>query len=417
MRTNKARRHALRKDETSSSFGARLAPFAQSNFHLLFPTQASFRYAFSCISVLFVAIWAMRYCWHISNSATAIQLQTHSKADQDSSSLPVTPLPSKQAESVAFLVSGPLSPEVGIFDDVEVFYMLPNVNITGVLIFFHGCQHSGQHLFLLPEDRLLALESLNRGLLVMSPTSVDRSSGCWSRLDIERVVRMLANFEKSINLPSSLPRMGIGASSGGAFLFDFCLRVPLKSMVSYVMGKGFEEAQLAEAKSKNLTLPATGYVHMPRDAWTSESVSRNIAALQAANIPTYEWRVYSRPFLPDWLCNERLIEWKTDRCKVFFDLIKVHNPPLLNPTDSVVLESYTTGDWDHILHQSNVDDLDVSIKPGFTLPTDNLSANGHSWLWAFLEEEIAVSFAVHEMTAEYKEEVLDFLMAHAGINL
>jgi hypothetical protein len=359
----------------------------------------------------------MSYCWHISDSATASQLQTHSKADQASLSLPVTLLPSKQIESVALLVSGPLSPEVGTFDDVEVFYMLPNVNITGVLIYFHGCQHSGQHLFLLPEDRLLALEALHRGLLVMSPTSVERSSGCWSRLDINRVVRMLANFEKSINLPSSLPRMGIGASSGGAFLFDICLRLPLKSMVSYVMGKGFEEAQLAEAKFKNLTLPATGYVHMPRDAWTSESVSRNIAALQAANIPTYEWRVHSRPFLSDWLCNERLIEWKTDRCKDFFDLIKEHNPPLLDPADSVVLKSYTTGDWDRVLLQSNVDDLDISIKPGYTLPADNLSAKGHSWLWAFLEEEIAVSYAVHEMTAEYKEEVLDFLMAHAGINL
>jgi hypothetical protein len=156
---------------------------------------------------------------------------------------------------------------------------------------------------------------------------------------------------------------------------------------------------------------------MPRDTWTSDSVSENIAALKAANIPTYEWRIYPRPFLSEWLCNERLIEWKTDRCKDFFDLVQEHNPPLLDPANSVVLESYTTGDWDQVLHQSNVDDLVVSLKPGFTLPKDNSNVKGHSWLWAFLEEEIAVSFAVHEMTAEYKEEVLDFLMAHAGIIL
>lgn len=417
MKTIKGRRQVLRQDEPNSLFRSRLAPCARSNIHFLFPSHATIRCTFSCISVLFVAIWAMRYHWHISNSAAADQLHIDSKTNQISSSLPVTILPSQQTETVALLVSGPLSPEVGIFEDVEVFYMLPNVNITGVLIFFHGCQHSGQHLFLLPEDRLLALEALNRGLLVMSPTSVDRSSGCWSTIDMDRVVNMLDSFEKSINLPSSLPRIGIGASSGGAFLFHICLRVTLKSMVSYVMGKGFEQEHLDEAKLNNISLPATGYVHMPRDAWTSDSVSRSIAALKAANIPTYERRIYSRPFLSDWLCNERLIEWKTDRCKDFFDLIKEHNPPLLDPANSVVLESYTTGDWDQVLHQSNVDDLVVSLKPGFTLPKDNLSAKGHSWLWAFLEEEIAVSFAVHEMTAEYKEEVLDFLMAHAGIIL
>lgn len=41
--------------------------------------------------------------------------------------------------------------------------------------------------------------------------------------------------------------------------------------------------------------------------------------------------------------------------------------------------------------------------------------DGHSWLWASLNEEIAVSYAKHEMTSEHVHDVLDFLMKHAGI--
>jgi hypothetical protein len=413
MKRTKARQ--VHWDEEQAKNSRALAPSNQSYFHVLSLRQAPCRYAISCISVLFAIVGTARYLQHLNCAPGGQTLTSANTTTTPSLSLPIKILP-EEIETEVLLAVGPLKPQFQILDDVEVYYMLPKMKTTGMLIFFHGCQHSGQHLFILPEDRIVASAALNRGILVVSPTSVDRVSGCWTGEDVNRVVRMIAAFEKSVNFPP-LPRMGIGASSGGAFLFHIYLKLQLKSMVSYVMGVGFDKEQLVQAQSRSLTLPATAYVHMPRDTWTAKAVSQNVAVLKAANLSTYEWKVDPHPLTPHRLCDKRLHEWDIDRCYDFFELVKKQQPPLLDPADSTVLKSYTTGDWVYVMQQSNVDDLNISLKPGYTLPTDTLNAKGHSWLWASLEEEIAVSYALHEMTAEYHEEVLDFLMAHAEITL
>jgi len=74
--------------------------------------------------------------------------------------------------------------------------------------------------------------------------------------------------------------------------------------------------------------------------------------------------------------------------------------------ENIVIASYTEGGWNSVMQESRLDDLSLNLKPGYVLP----STKDHSWLWKSLEEEIAVSYSIHEMTAEYRDEVLDFLM-------
>ena len=302
--------------------------------------------------------------------------------------------------SSELLVTGPLTPHVQILQDVEVYYMIPTTpKVIGLLVFFHGCQHSGQHLFILPEDRLVALAALNRGLVVASPTSLNRVSQCWGTADVDRIGNMLPEFEKHTNISTlQLPRMGMGASSGGAFLFQVYQVAKFKSMVSYVMGHSFSEEEM---KSQNL--PSTGYVHMPRDTWTAEAVAHHVASLKSLSIPTHQWKVHAHPFTPKKVCLERLVEFKTEYCYAFFE--RVHQQKLLNQ-ENIVIASYTEGIWNSVMQESRLDDLNLNLKPGYVLP----STKDHSWLWKSVEEEIAVSYAIHEMTAEYRDEVLDFLM-------
>jgi hypothetical protein len=302
-----------------------------------------------------------------------------------------------------------------VIEGVEIFYMLPSTShISGVLVFFHGCSHSGQDFFLLPEDRIVALESLNQGLAVVSPTSVDRDTGCWTEADVNLMSKALPAFGRDLGLPENLPLMGMGASSGGAFLFHVYKKVPLKSMVSYIMGKGFEDSDIAGGR-----LPATAYVHMPRDERTAKAVAYHVAALKAANIPTKEWTVQPHPFTPE-LCDKRLPELGDRRCHEFINLIKSKHKGLLDE-DNTILKSYTRGEWKAVMDDSKFDRTTRNmsptqhalVEPGQLSPYNR---GGHGWLWASVEEEIAVSYAQHEMTAEHRGEVLEFLMTHAGIS-
>lgn len=313
------------------------------------------------------------------------------------------------------LTTGPLKPHGMVIEGVEIFYMLPSTShISGVLVFFHGCSHSGQDFFLLPEDRIVALESLNQGLAVVSPTSVDRDTGCWTEADVNLMSKALPAFGRDLGLPENLPLMGMGASSGGAFLFHVYKKVPLKSMVSYIMGKGFEDSDIAGGR-----LPAMAYVHMPRDERTAKAVAYHVAALKAANIPTKEWTVQPHPFTPE-LCDKRLPELGDRRCHEFINLIKSKHKGLLDE-DNTILKSYTRGEWKAVMDDSKFDRTTRNmsptqhalVEPGQLSPYNR---GGHGWLWASVEEEIAVSYAQHEMTAEHRGEVLEFLMTHAGIS-
>jgi hypothetical protein len=322
---------------------------------------------------------------------------------------------SKFRSTSGALATGPLTPHGKVIEGVELFYMLPSTpQISGILVFFHGCSHGGQDFFLLPEDRIVALESLNRGLAIVSPTSVDRATGCWNEADVNLMSKALPAFGRELGLPANLPLMGMGASSGGAFLFSVYQKVPLKSMVSYIMGRGFDDSDIAGGG-----LPATAYVHMPRDERTAKAVADNVATLKAANIPTKEWTVQPHPFTPE-LCDKRLPELGDRRCHAFINLVKNKHKGLLDK-DNTILKSYTRGEWKAVMQDSKFDQATRNmsstkknlVKPGQLSP---YSRGGHGWLWASVEEEIAVSYAQHEMTAEHRGEVLEFLMAHAGIS-
>jgi hypothetical protein len=298
--------------------------------------------------------------------------------------------------------------------DVEVFFMLPKTAARGVLIFFHGCHHGGQDMFELPEDRIVALAALNRGLAVVSPTSQSRGSGCWGQQDrvIFEKTNVIGKWMASAGLSETLPRMGMGASSGGSFLFSAYKSLGLKSIASYVSGKGFPESELTPGN-----VPATMYVHMPKDYKTADKIEATYKALVRARIPAKQIKIDSHPFTPE-LCSRRLPEFGDRRCQAFIANVLASNKSLLDKNDMTVLISYRSdGDWKELMEKAKLDgDLDSSVKKKQGTLFDK-NFEGHSWMWASMAEEIAASYAVHEMTSEHRREVLDFLMKHAGIEV
>jgi hypothetical protein len=112
------------------------------------------------------------------------------------------------------------------------------------------------------------------------------------------------------------------------------------------------------------------------------------------------------------------------RCTVLFRAIeKQKDPQLLDPRDYTVLESNRHSGWESVLAPFDKDASKPKLRASQQDPTTGsdllspTSFSGHSWLYAAVDEEIAVSYGRHETTAERRSEVLDFLMKHAGLDV
>ncbi len=69
-------------------------------------------------------------------------------------------------------------------------------------------------------------------------------------------------WTQNVQLSVELPRIGMGASCGGAFLFSAYVVLKFKAIASYIMWASFSPE---DTSSPDITLPATAFVYMPRD--------------------------------------------------------------------------------------------------------------------------------------------------------
>lgn len=182
----------------------------------------------------------------------------------------------------------------------------------------------------------------------------------------------------------------------------------LSSIAPYVSGRGFTESQLATGNK----LPPTIYVYMAKDWHTAEKVEDSHAAMTKAGVTAEKVAIYPHGLTPE-LCSKRLPEFGDRRCQAFLRDV-VAQGGLVDKTDYTVMTSWQNGDWKDVMQKHK---LDAGLSPNTKTKgvASTTSFGGHSWLWASVEEEIAASFGVHEMTAEHRQQVLDFLMKHAGI--
>jgi hypothetical protein len=284
--------------------------------------------------------------------------------------------------------------------NTDVYYQIPQQRQPqGILIFFHGCNHDGGDLFLLPEDRLVAKAALDRNLALLSITSIDRESGCWTNLDVTNVPIIVQEWLSTTGLSNrSLPRIGMGASSGGSFLFHIYKQLQLKSMASYISPTMFDNPSQG--------IP-TIFVHMPRDVFSGAAIQRNHATLVAQGIASQIIPIDPHPLTPELLCTERIPELDRSTCqKILEKAISLH---LLDT-------NYTVWRTDAQLWSALVSKYDKRNRDWKKSEKKKNNDRGKvSWLVRVIHEEVAAAYAYHEMTAEKIEQVLDFLIAHAGI--
>ena len=321
-------------------------------------------------------------------------------------------------------VAAPLQPTGGVIEGTEYFAMVPpnNQRVKGLLLHFHACNRSGEDMFLLPEDRVVALAALRRQLAVVSVSAMDRETGCWSGKDARTLLqnRFIAKLLIKLRLPSNLPRIGLGTESGADFLTSTYHAFRLESMASYMSPAGLER-ELQRQHTAHWKIPPTIFVHNELDQDIGRQVQQHHRSLQEAGIESEVLSIPPHPITTD-LCDGRLPEVGDRRCRFF--LQRALELGLLDTETNEVTECYRDSiRWKRVLEDARLDDdlrhsVGAMTEPHVLGNVSPASRSGHSWIWAAVEQTIEVAYARgHEhMTSEGHEQVLDFLVHHAVVD-
>jgi hypothetical protein len=350
------------------------------------------------------------------------------------------------------------------------FDMILDHHPKGIFIFLHSCKRSGLEFFHLPEDRIVAYDALRRGLAVLAVSSQHRDSGCWTEPDIAWVGTVIDEWARKHDLEdeATIPRIAMAVSSAASFLFFVYDSLRLQAMaivnspLSYdakselvvassnknndqnddsndkVMTSNYNTHDNNNDSNNNVAVVAipTVFVTMPKDDYIAKEMERNYKRLGQAGVPTQLFKVRPIPFTTE-VCNARIPELGKENCDKLLETIRTDYPRLLD-ADGFVKEAMKSEQWKKLFTQLDLEHLfdqpDTGAKGSVSTSSSASSTakktstanyeyyltpkahNGHSWLWAVVEEEFATCLAYHSMTAEHHGAILDFMMQQAGIS-
>jgi hypothetical protein len=358
---------------------------------------------------------------------TFIARNTHSDGD----------IVAKRDEKVITL---PLHPQMEKLHGLEQYYLLPsyiannaqqqakhitdnsttrNNNFTsksptpikGVLIFLHSCHQSGLDVFHLPESRIVVYNALQKGLAVLAPGASEADSKCFSYQDLHRLPIVVEDWTKNHNL-QALPRIGMGESSGASFLFFVHKDLNLQSMAVYNTPQTFLDDEW------DIAIP-TVLLSMPLDDPVASRMMEHYHKLQQLNVATQIYKVTPRPFT-DSLCTSRFPELPKEFCTQIFQSILNKDDGMLFNADGFVQGSVESSLWTRFfqtLESQYVEYQKVTVTTAKSSAIyDSIkTSDGHSWLWAVVKQEVQNCQAYHAMTADFHEEILQFVMTHVNI--
>jgi len=311
------------------------------------------------------------------------------------------------------VITLPLKPEKTNLRDRTHYYMFPPRNATsdgkprGLLLYLHSCKGTGMEFFTLPEHRIIAHDAIERGMVVFSPTSYDRESGCFTSHDATGYLTKVVSLFVRRNRFQSLPRVGLGHSSGGAFLSYFQKILKLESMALYNSPEDY-----AEIHSQHDALIPTVFLTMSNDGSISNRMNASMTMLQERKINTNLYRASPKPFTRK-VCAARLPEVQSSFCDSIFKKIEQGRAHLLD-ADGFVLEGDVSSPlWERFFERLEWYDSHQQNKQYKKLKT--LWDKEKSWLQVILEEEIKTCYGYHAMTAQFHDEILDFLVSNSNM--
>lgn len=287
---------------------------------------------------------------------------------------------------------------------IETMWQLPHGTPKGIFFIAHGCQHQGTDVFSdvgpdgwrleecsssnfgrclgLPEEVKLRQAARKRGYVVMSVSGGSGSRSCWHmKRDPSRVARAIRHVVDSEKLPKDIAVLATGASSGGAFMGTLAAPVGLDGGLPNLK---CIVPQISGTSGKNRGVP-TLYVHMPRDSRTADLVEEQVRDLREQGVRVSELKVLQKPV------TKELLEQCMPAEAAQRSLEALQQAGLLDP-EGLLKESSRHRLWVKPLKNAVGDTI-----------ADTFAADA-----SCVAELMNVADAVHEFTAEYSEQMLDF---------
>jgi len=335
------------------------------------------------------------------------------------------------------IITVPLQPQKETIFGIDHYYMFPPMNTStttttttmkpkGILIYLHSCEQSGLDFFNLPEHRIIAHDAVyKKGLVVFAPTSYNRQSGCFTNEDLndsnnnngyhlQGVVKEFIRNHRQ--LLKKLPRVGMGDSSGGSFLFFVHEAIKLQSMAVYNSPQRYMNINMNNTAI--VMMIPTVFLSMSSDISISTRMNINRIKLQEMNVQTKLFEVTPRTFT-DRLCSSRFSELPYEFCQNIFDIIErdCNSANSLIDMDGYIIDGSDIKNsvlWQHCFKK--IEESSEYNKWMMMTKTKTQESQSFSWLRVILEKEIQACYGYHSMTAQFHDEILKFLMLNAKID-
>jgi len=282
-----------------------------------------------------------------------------------------------------------------------VWQLLPSPR--AVLLLAHGCSHSGTDFWPpspacpnclgLPEEKRIASAALEAGYLPLAFSSADREgSRCWRpEADGPRVALALEQLLARFKL-QSLPRLALGASSGGGFV----ALLPLYSPGFAALCIQIMAAHAGQLIHPNHTYPPSLWVHMPRDEAMARGVEGAISALSTAGFVARQIRVAPQAMDSGTLLRRVGPPYNSTSSAAAFDALS--SAKLLD-AGGMLLSDPRSSDWREALAAAAQGNGVLAAA----LEEDSLEPDRSA-----LAETLNVLWARHEIVADAMPEVLAF---------
>lgn len=272
-------------------------------------------------------------------------------------------------------------------------------------LLFHSCRHSMYNFFEtsahcaacipMPEELRLTKGLLSQGYSVMAPQST--SKRCWksyisqigSDYDILRTA--LNHIKETIIKPGkdnpSLAMVGVGISSGGRFLSTISGLKAIHIIVA-------SSLHLSETVTERPSIPAHSFTHMAeQDRGLASTISDNMLALRLKGVPALMFSAKKKIINHPNYWHDAFPQWKRSQCQ--------HMARLFDDSRIVDQHGYLRKDprkedggdvWRKVLAKWSWQQFSDDLN-------DSTSA---------IAEEVNRAWALHEATADYFDEVLEF---------
>ncbi|KAJ0678036.1 putative alpha/Beta hydrolase [Helianthus annuus] len=282
-----------------------------------------------------------------------------------------------------------LDPTVKILNGTEVIWQIPD-SPRSILFIAHGCNGRAanfwdkspncDHCVGLPEERAIVIEALARKFAVVAVSSRGK---CWSlmkeTLVVERVIKW---WVKKQNL-ESLPLVALGASSGGYFVSMLASKMRFSSIVVMIAEGVFEDIDVTKA------YPPTLFVHMPKDKRRKKLIDVNLEVLRREGVDVAEVKCLELPLSPTFLAD-RVPGLDRRISEELFDMFK------------------EKGFVDEKGYLGN----DGRVIPWKEAMSERKLRLPNKVLVNYIQEELNLAFAYHEMTSLQSEQIFNWFESH-----